>query len=74
MHAVGIAVVRITRDGVVSKQKAQVIAEITETLERVLHKRLDLTHIATEEVDTDNWRFTGMTTTAYRKQLAEDQS
>jgi 4-oxalocrotonate tautomerase len=65
---------RITRDGVTSKQKAQVIAEITETLERVLHKRPDLTHIVIEEVDTDNWRYAGMTTTAYRKQLAEDQS
>lgn len=44
--------VRITRDGVTSEQKAQVIAEITETLERVLNKRPDLTHIVIEEVDT----------------------
>ena len=34
---------RITRDGVTPEQKAQVIAEFTETLERVLHKRPDLT-------------------------------
>lgn len=66
--------VRITRDGVTSEQKAQVIAEITETLERVLHKRPDLTHIVIEEVDTDNWGYAGMTTTTYRKQLAENQS
>jgi 4-oxalocrotonate tautomerase len=66
--------VRITRDGVTSEQKAQVIAEITETLERVLHKRPDLTHIVIEEVDTDNWGYAGMTTTEYRKQLAQDQS
>ncbi|VVN76728.1 tautomerase family protein [Pseudomonas fluorescens] len=66
--------VRITRDGVTTEQKAQVIAEITETLERVLHKRPDLTHIVIEEVDTDNWGYAGMTTTQYRKQLAQEQS
>ncbi|POA29082.1 MULTISPECIES: 4-oxalocrotonate tautomerase family protein [unclassified Pseudomonas] len=66
--------VRITRDGVTPEQKAQVIAEITETLERVLNKRPDLTHIVIEEVDTDNWGYAGITTTQYRKQLAEGQS
>lgn len=58
---------RITRDGVTPEQKAQVIAEFTETLERVLHKRPDLTHIVIEEVDTDNWGYAGLTTTEYRK-------
>ncbi|MBI3904977.1 MAG: 4-oxalocrotonate tautomerase family protein [Pseudomonas fluorescens] len=61
--------VRITRDGVTQQQKAQVIAEITETLERVLGKRPDLTHIVIEEIDTDNWGYAGMTTTEYRKNL-----
>ena len=65
--------VRITRDGVTTEQKAQVIAEITETLERVLNKRPDLTHIVIEEVDTDNWGYAGITTTQYRKQLAEQE-
>ena len=65
--------VRITRDGVTPEQKAQVIAEITETLERVLNKRPDLTHIVIEEVDTDNWGYAGITTTQYRKQLAEQE-
>ncbi|MCY1242058.1 putative tautomerase [compost metagenome] len=59
--------VRITRDGVTREQKAQVIAEITDTLQRVLGKRPDLTHIVIEEVDTDNWGYAGMTTTQYRK-------
>ena len=66
--------VRITRDGVTSEQKAQVIAEITETLERVLNKRPDLTHIVIEEVDTDNWGYAGITSTQYRKQLTENPS
>lgn len=65
---------RITRDGVTPEQKAQVIAEFTETLKRVLNKRPDLTHIVIEEVDTDNWGYAGVTTTQYRKQLAENPS
>ena len=65
--------VRIPRDGVTTEQKAQVIAEITETLERVLNKRPELTHIVIEEVDTDNWGYAGITTTQYRKQLAESE-
>lgn len=60
--------VRITKDGVSREQKAQVIAEITETLQRVLHKRPEHTHIVIEEVDTDNWGCTGITTTQYRSQ------
>ncbi len=59
---------RITKDGVSREQKAQVIAEITETLQRVLNKRPELTHIVIEEVDTDNWGYAGMTTTEYRSQ------
>ena len=61
---------RITRDGVTSEQKAHVITEFTETLERALHKRPDLTHIVIEEVDTDNWGYAGITTTEYRKSQA----
>ncbi|ARB29750.1 4-oxalocrotonate tautomerase family protein [Pseudomonas tolaasii] len=61
---------RITRDGVTPEQKARVIAEFTDTLERVLNKRPDLTHIVIEEVDTDNWGYAGLTTTEYRKSQA----
>ena len=62
--------VRITRDGVTREQKAQVIKEITETLERVLNKKPELTHIVIEEVDTDNWGYVGITTTEYRAGLS----
>ena len=66
--------VRITRDGVTREQKAQVIKEITETMQRVLNKDPKLTHIVIEEVDTDNWGYAGMTTTEYRKQLSDASS
>nr|WP_298147754.1 4-oxalocrotonate tautomerase family protein [uncultured Pseudomonas sp.] len=63
--------VRITRDGVTREQKAQVIREITETLQRVLNKKPELTHIVIEEVDTDNWGFAGITTTEYRQRTPD---
>ncbi|NMG70820.1 tautomerase family protein [Parazoarcus communis] len=63
----------VTRDGITREQKAQVIKEITETLQRVLNKRPELTHIVIQEVDTDNWGYAGMTTTEYRAQLSDQQ-
>ena len=61
---------RITRDGVTREQKAQVIAEFTETLQRVLGKAPELTHITIDEVDTDNWGHAGETQTVIRQRAA----
>ena len=59
--------VRITRDGVTAAQKAQLVAEITGTLQRVLGKRPEHTHVVIDEVDPENWGFAGVLTTAYRR-------
>ena len=63
--------VRITKDGVTREQKQQIVAEITDTLVRVLGKHPDHTHIVIDEVDTDNWGFAGMLTTEYRAKKQE---
>ena len=55
--------VRIFRSDTTSAQKAQIIAEITDTLGRVLGKKPEHTHVVIDEVDTDNWGFAGRTTT-----------
>jgi 4-oxalocrotonate tautomerase len=60
--------VKITRDGVTAEQKAQIVAEITDTLRRVLGKRPEHTHIVIDEIDPENWGFAGVLTTEYRKQ------
>ena len=60
--------VRITRDGVTAEQKATIVREITETLQRVLGKRPEHTHTIIDEVDPENWGYAGMLTTEYRKQ------
>ncbi len=59
--------VRITRDGVTVEQKRQIVAEMTQTLQRVLGKRPEHTHVIIEEVDPENWGFAGELTTEYRK-------
>ena len=59
--------VRITRDGVTAEQKAQIVAEITGTLQRVLGKRPEHTHVIIDEVEPENWGFAGMLTTEFRK-------
>lgn len=59
--------VRITNDGVTTEQKAQIVAEITQTLQRVLGKRPEHTHVIIDEVEPENWGFAGVLTTEYRK-------
>jgi 4-oxalocrotonate tautomerase len=57
--------VRITKDGATSEQKAQIVAEITDTLKRVLGKKPEHTHIIIDEIDPENWGFAGILTTKF---------
>lgn len=58
--------VQITKDGVTVEQKAQVVKEITETLQRVLGKRPEHIHIVIDEIETDNWGYAGKLTSELR--------
>ena len=60
--------VRITKEGVTAEQKARIVAEVTDTLQRVLGKRPEHTHIIIDEVELENWGFAGLLTTEYLKQ------
>ncbi len=57
--------VRVTR-GVTAAQKAEIVADVTRTLARVLGKRPEHTHVVIDEVDPENWGYAGVLTTAYR--------
>ena len=59
--------VQITK-GVTREQKAQLVSEITDTLVRVLGKKPEHTHIVINEVDEDNWGFSGLLTTDFLRQ------
>lgn len=60
--------VQVTRGSVTREQKAQVVAEITRTLQDVLGKRPEHTHIVIDEIEPDNWGFAGMLTPEYLAQ------
>lgn len=64
--------VRITRDGVTAEQKAQIVAEMTDTLRRVLGKKPEHTHIIIDEVEPENWGYAGMLTTEFRRRESNE--
>jgi 4-oxalocrotonate tautomerase len=60
---------KITKGESTPQQKAQVMQEMTEVLQRVMGKNPDTTIVIIEEVDTDNWGIGGKSVTQRR---AED--
>lgn len=65
--------VKITRGPITKDQKARIVREITQTLVEVLGKRPDHTHVVIDEIDPENWGFSGMLTTEFRKQESKAQ-
>ena len=47
--------VKITREGATAEQKKQIMAEMTEVLQRVLGKNPATTIVIIDEVETENW-------------------
>ena len=58
--------VRITK-GASAEQKARIVADITKTLQDTLGKKPEHTHVVIDEVDEENWGFSGLLTTEFRK-------
>jgi 4-oxalocrotonate tautomerase len=48
-------------------QKAQIVKEFTETLVHVLGKKPEHTHIVIQEIEEENWGFSGILTDEYRR-------
>ncbi len=59
--------IKITREDVTTEQKRTLIQETTEMLVRVLGKDPQTTHIVIDEIDTDNWGFSGESVTRHRQ-------
>ncbi|MCU1719590.1 tautomerase family protein [Pseudomonas sp. 5P_3.1_Bac2] len=57
--------------GASREQKAQVVKEFTETLERVLDKKPEWTSIVIEEIATENWAVAGQTLRDQQEQQAK---
>lgn len=58
--------IQVTREGVTTEQKRQLIEGATTLLEQVLNKPPSTTFVVIEEVSTDNWGVGGETVTALR--------
>lgn len=72
-----IVTVQVTREGttpdrssVTAKEKASVIAGVSQVLLDVLNKPLESTYVVIEEVDLDNWGWGGLPAAQYRKSRA----
>ncbi|GAV12754.1 4-oxalocrotonate tautomerase family protein [Paenibacillus sp. chi10] len=48
--------------GASREQKAQIVKEFTQTLVNVLGKKPEHTHIVIQEIDEENWGFSGVLT------------
>ena len=59
--------IKITKEGATAAQKATLIQETTEMLQRVLGKNPATTVVIIEEVDTDNWGIGGLPVTEIRR-------
>jgi len=58
--------IRITPK-ITTEQKAELVRQITATLQSVLNKQPEHTHIVIDEIDEENWGYAGLLTTEFRK-------
>ena len=53
--------------GATRVQKAQLVKEITDSLVRVLGKKPEHTHIVIQEINEDDWGFSGLLTDDWKR-------
>ena len=65
--------VRVTKDGVTSRQKEEIIIGVTNLLRDVLGKNPQTTFVIIDEVETDNWGIGGETVAKRRARDKKQQ-
>ncbi len=53
--------------GATKAQKAEVVKDITQSLQRVLGKKPEHTHIVIQEIEEENWGYAGMLTDEWKE-------
>lgn len=53
--------IQITK-GATREQKSEIVKDVTNSLQRVLGKQPEHTHVVIQEIDEENWGFAGMLT------------
>jgi 4-oxalocrotonate tautomerase len=66
--------IRITKEGVTSEQKLELIKGATDLLTRVLNKDPASTFVIIDEVETDNWGLNRENVTTLRKREADNKA
>lgn len=62
--------IKITREGATAAQKAELIAGVTELLQRVLDKSPATTFVVIDEVALEDWGIGGLPVQEYRAKVA----
>lgn len=58
--------IQITK-GATRAQKAQLVKEITDSFARILGKKPKHTHVVIQEIDEENWGFSGLLTDEWKE-------
>ena len=53
--------------GATKEQKAELVKDITDSLVRVLNKKPEHTHVVIQEIEEENWGFSGPLTDDWKK-------
>jgi 4-oxalocrotonate tautomerase len=59
--------IQITK-GATREQKTQLVREVTDSLVRILGKKPEHTHIVVQEIEEENWGYSGLLTDDWKKQ------
>ncbi len=54
--------------GASKEQKAELVQEVTASLQRILGKKPEYTHIVIQEIAEENWGFAGLLTDEWKRQ------
>ncbi|UZR30320.1 tautomerase family protein [Methylococcus mesophilus] len=58
--------IQITK-GATRAQKAQLVKEVTDSFARILGKKPEHTHVVIQEIDEENWGFSGLLTDEWKE-------
>ncbi|MGD9853011.1 MAG: 4-oxalocrotonate tautomerase family protein [Nitrospirales bacterium] len=59
--------IQITK-GATREQKSRLVKEVTDSLVRILGKKPEQTHIVIQEIQEEDWGFSGLLTDDWKKQ------
>ncbi|MHC4064727.1 MAG: tautomerase family protein, partial [Planctomycetota bacterium] len=62
--------IQITK-GATREQKARLVEDVTDSLVRVLGKKPEHTHVVIQEINEEDWGFSGLLTDEWKKQQSQ---